>query len=46
MERPFIEGICELSTEQDGWTPETGRFGEATHCIILSNAWIIPNGRV
>ena len=29
MERSFIEGIWEQSTEQDSWTPETGRFGEA-----------------
>ena len=46
MERPFIEGIWEQSTEQDSWTPETGRFGEAPLCIVLCNAWIIPNGRV
>jgi len=43
MERIFIEGIWEQSTEQESWTPENG---EALHSIILSNAWIIPNGRV
>ena len=46
MERPFIEGIWEQNTDQDSWTSETGRFGEDPHCIILSNAWIIPSGRV
>jgi len=45
IERPFIEGIWEQSTEQDSWTPETESFGEAPHCNILSNAWIIPNDR-
>jgi hypothetical protein len=46
MERPFIERIWEQSIEQDSWTPETGRFDEGPHCIILRNAWIIPKVRV
>ena len=46
MERTFIEGIWKQSTEQDSWTPKNGHSGEAPNCIILSNAWIIPSGRV